>query len=685
LRLFPAPANLLTGTHNWKLETFMLRKCCFLLILLFVQIAGAQDDALNLPTELYVLTNSGFAQQYGLGLAGLTTVTPEDTFVLDVGAAPDGNWLAYRTEAGLTLLNMYTDEQIQVEGATAGIPPVRGEGDTIAWSPDGDAIVYTTPYGARAHFTGSSTFLDLPQGELRQLIWSPGGGFLAAQADQNIWWLFRREADNLILHGAIPSALDVVWANDSQLLFTPADGGLIRMDLAAANAQTVLLDNTWIYRLPYPLGDGSILMYGRQKSNNSVPEGSGQLLSLPPGATQTQPMSENAIDLTGLQWTPGGQLLIAFRGGVMAAVIPATGQGLTLPVADAVAYTWGAPPLEKATSLNLPYNGYFIADGAEGIKQVWWLPADGSFPQAITEAEADVETFAISPDEFSVAYTSGGQLWLRNFSNGSAAQPLVDLSGARVEHIHFSPDGTRIAYDTFIDDHTAYGGVWMIPTSGGEAQQILVNATGGDAPAGAEPGLPPYYVAPQFAPNLNAMLVIIGDTETSDYGIVDLSSGQVVNRVDLGDFDQPLWLPDGRVLSYTRDALHGSATIDPQKVVLFNPADNTQMELASLPYPALILSVSPLPDGRARLVIGSYAQGPQALRVVDMDTSSGGLAATGAGGGFMLNPVLSPDGTVLSGITHPNGSLTLRDVSTGRQVLLLDPPGVVGKFQWGTG
>jgi outer membrane beta-barrel protein len=35
------------------------------------------------------------------------------------------------------------------------IPPIRGRGDTMAWSPQGDALAYTTPYGARIayHFT----------------------------------------------------------------------------------------------------------------------------------------------------------------------------------------------------------------------------------------------------------------------------------------------------------------------------------------------------------------------------------------------------------------------------------------------------------------------------------------------------------------------------------------------------
>src|SRR5690242_18554141 len=138
----------------------MIRKFLFIIgVLLLAATVHAQEDGLNLPTELYVLTNSGQVQQYGIGTAGLKTVTPDDEFVLDFGVAPDGTWLAYRTQDALKLLNMYGGTPETLEGATAGIPPVRGRGDTLAWSPVGDAMVYTTASGGRAYFMGSKTFL----------------------------------------------------------------------------------------------------------------------------------------------------------------------------------------------------------------------------------------------------------------------------------------------------------------------------------------------------------------------------------------------------------------------------------------------------------------------------------------------------------------------------------------------
>ena len=71
---------------------------CFALLL----IAGPllAQDGLNLPSALYVLTAEGRVDRYGLGAEGVRMITPEDEFVIDFGVAPDGNWLAYRTEIG---------------------------------------------------------------------------------------------------------------------------------------------------------------------------------------------------------------------------------------------------------------------------------------------------------------------------------------------------------------------------------------------------------------------------------------------------------------------------------------------------------------------------------------------------------------------------------------------------------
>jgi hypothetical protein len=648
----------------------MMRKLLFIIItLLITSMVYAQEDGLNLPTELYVLTNSGQVQQYGVGIAGIKTVTPEDQFVVDFGIAPDGSWLAYRTQDGLKLLNIYSGSAEDVEGTTAGLPAVRGQGDTIAWSPSGDALVYTTGSGGRVYFTGKKTFLDLPQGQFTQIIWSPTGSYLAAEADENIWWLYRREGDNLILHGAIPSALGLAWAGDTQVVFAPGDGGLIRMDLAAANAQSTLLDNTWDYALPTRAADGTILVFGRQKEAEDVPVGSAVLLGLAADSPSIENLSQAAVDLTGLGWAPGGNLLIALRGGVMALVIPSSGQGLTLPVSEAVAYSWGPPPIEVVTGLELPADGFFLAESVEGFKQVWRLPQNGESSTPVTNAPADVTAFAVSPNQRNVAYASGGQLWLQALTGGDA-QSLATIA-TETRHITFSPDETRIAYDTLSTEEQPAGGIWQVSASGGEPEQLLING-----PAGQAVNAPPFYRDPQYATNINALLVAVGGSETTSYAVLDLST---LESLDIGAFDQGHWLRDGNILGYG----NGVGIGDPpatQDIAIVTPADGTRRMLISLGNPAHVVSMRDI-NGKTRLVLGNYGSGPQPLSVVDLDASTGGMSAP-INAGFMANPLLSPDGNFVAGQRHPDGPLMFRDLTTGKTTTIIDPPTTSG-FVWG--
>ncbi len=83
---------------------------------------------------------------------------------------------------------------------------------------------------------------------------------------------------------------------------------------------------------------------------------------------------------------------------------------------------------------------------------------------------------------------------------------------------------------------------------------------------------------------------------------------------------------------------------------------------------------------RARLILGSSLIGPRALNVADMLTTTGAISAVGYGG-FMVSPVISPDGRYVAGQTHEKGALTVRDMQTGKQMVLAAPPQISG-FSW---
>lgn len=319
-----------------------------LLIMFWTISVQAQGDALNLPADLYVLSNDGRVDRYGQGAAGVNTVTPDDLFVIDFGVAPGGDALAYRTEESLSILNISTGESRALDTEQSSVPPLRGRGETLAWSPQGDALAATTLEGGRVYFgvndaAAPATALDLREGAFYQFIWSPDGAYLAGEVADNIWWVYRREADNLVLHSALPSSLGLAFASDFELAFAPAEGGLYLMNLREANAQFLLLDNTWDYRLPTLASPGLLKFFGRQKDDTMIADGFGRLLGLESGVSEIQSLGQVAIELAGLQWASGGSLTASLHDGTLALVEPVNGATFVLPVENVVAYGWGPP------------------------------------------------------------------------------------------------------------------------------------------------------------------------------------------------------------------------------------------------------------------------------------------------------------------------------------------------------
>ena len=335
----------------------MLRRFEYLIVIMFIGLLiaapSAAQDGLNLPADLYVLVNDGQIRRYGVGAGGVTDLTPASLFIIDFGIDSLGNRIAFRTESGLFVIDIASGGQPQqIEGVAADVPPYRGVGNTIAWSPNGDAIAYTTTYGARVYFDtgGTVAFVDLKDGIFKSLSWSPGGTFLAAEAEtapnsaDSVWWIYRRDGYDLVLTSIIPSSVGTAWVSDSEIVFAPVDGGLRLMSLDQANAQAVLLDASVVYRLPALNAQDALVFFGRDPNDENVPDGYGRLLQLARGAQQLQTIGEVPISLSGLRWAPGGSLLLAFQGGVIALYDPSTGLGFPLPIENVVAYAWGPAP-----------------------------------------------------------------------------------------------------------------------------------------------------------------------------------------------------------------------------------------------------------------------------------------------------------------------------------------------------
>jgi hypothetical protein len=317
----------------------------------------AQYTAPALPPALYVLNNAGQVSQLDMSALTITPITPPpetpDAFIVDLGIDALGERLAYRTAGGLFIRDLASGAVRAVEGSAAGLPAFRGRGETIAFSPQGDALAYTTLTGGRVYFDpaltttpgGLPVFTDLREGVFVNFSWSPGGTYLAGEVEGGIWWVYRREGTALMLTSVVTSASGIAWVSDTALVFAPLDGGLRQMRLDAANAQDVLLDDTVVYALPALNIDDALVFFGRAKNDAATPPGFGRLLRLQRGSPVVETLSEVQVALAGLRWIPGAELLLAFQGGALALLEPISGEILTLPYADAVAYAWS--PLDR--------------------------------------------------------------------------------------------------------------------------------------------------------------------------------------------------------------------------------------------------------------------------------------------------------------------------------------------------
>lgn len=641
-----------------------------LCVLLLTGIIRAQDG-LDLAAPLYLLTNNGQVQRVGLGREGVSTVTPPETFVVDFGVAPDGNWLAYRTEKGLYIRNIYTEEATTLEEGTADLPPSRGHGDTLSWSPVGDMLVYTTAYGARVYVNtpNTPTFADLREGLFVNLQWSPNGAYLAAEAEGNIWWVYRRESNALILTSAIPSSVGLAWVSPTELVFAPADGGLIRMNLAAGNAQTILLDDSWRYSLPAIQSDGTLMVFGAQKTDTAVPEGSGRLISLAPNTPRSNALSETVMELNGSLWDPTGKLILALRGGVLALIVPTSGEGFPLPFADVVAYTWGPTPAASVNGMGLTAEGAFLAADGNNVQQVWRLPADSTPPVQVTSSIVDVTAYVVSPGGRDVAFVSDGKLWLQGFTTPNEPKQLADKA-AFASDLAFNPNGKQVAY-VLPNSDGVQGGIWLVSTTGGDAKVILPHGAPNNPPTAS-------FGQPVFAPNINGLLVTRSAANYPEaLMLIDLNTFEAQ---EIGVASKAIWLQNGFVLAYNSGLGYASAS-DQQIIYRIDPARPAEAaKIAAIPQPARIVAMQDVVAARARVVLGSFLIGPRALNVADMLTTTGAISAVGYGG-FMVLPVISPDGRYLAGQTHAKGALTVRDLQTGKQVILAAPP-EMSAFSW---
>lgn len=628
-----------------------MRRLLLLLLLGLLLIPASAQDGLNLPTELYILLNEGTIERYGLGVSGVEQIEPSDQFIVDFRVAPDGNWFAYRTENGLFMRNMFIEDSTrQIEDDRASFPAIRGRGETMAWTNDSDALAYTTEYGGRVHFLDTGAFADLLTPDLLDLKWSPDGGFLAAGATQNVWWIFRRNGDVMDLTAAIPYSFGVDWLAEGQILYAPEEGGLTILDVAEGNFQTQLLGNGNNYFLPTIAQSGVVRVFVGSITSARLVE-----LDIVTGEAQDVAIAE--LDISNARWAPNSELLIIFQGGALALIEPISGAGFTLPITTTASYTWGAVKPQTVDSVAVSQEGHFITPDTTAIAQVWRLPADNTAPKPITSAEMDVSEFAIAPDSSQLVYVSNSSLWLLDLAGEepTEAEEVVMLGLGKDINPAWSPDSGVIYYR---DDQDGASGIWIYDTASGESALFVADADGiaftNPAPANGVPAIMlnrgnELVFADTNTGDVNTV-GILGDGEFLE-GTSILANGRLIRGLDSGT---------GLILADANDY-----SIRPQILVPILGTLRVEDYIA-------------LDETTIRVLIRRRSPGEVIVLDVPRD---GSTPSTVANVGYITNPKLSRDGTAIAGLTSVGGQLVIIDLNTFERVRL-SGLNQVSNFSW---
>jgi hypothetical protein len=182
------------------------------------------------------------------------------------------------------------------------------------------------------------------------------------------------------------------------------------------------------------------------------------------------------------------------------------------------------------------------------------------------------------------------------------------------------------------------------------------------------------YSQPRFAPNINALLVTVSSPANIAYAMLDPVSGELVS---VGQYEAVNWMADGRILAFGENALFHAAELAIVDLAATPPAKTTVFSADSaIIYDARVTTPSTL----GMIVADIHRAGPSALRLVETPVT-GGDAEIIADIGVMLDPIVSPDGGFVAGLTFPEGKLVIYNVTDGGQTALR-APNPISDFRW---
>ncbi len=178
----------------------------------------------------------------------------------------------------------------------------------------------------------------------------------------------------------------------------------------------------------------------------------------------------------------------------------------------------------------LPSSLYFL-DGPSEEAQLWRLERDGFTRMQITDEDAGVDEFAVSPAAGTIAFVSNNQLFLmdgdgenrrlvadgRQVDRGTEESYFRNIVGNPV----FSPDGQTLAY--------AFDGLHLYNLATGEDQHVLTNL--GNLLGEPFVFAKEVYVPGPWSPDGSQLLIIMSYYEGSTLAVMELDAEEPFRRL----------------------------------------------------------------------------------------------------------------------------------------------------------
>jgi Tol biopolymer transport system component len=178
----------------------------------------------------------------------------------------------------------------------------------------------------------------------------------------------------------------------------------------------------------------------------------------------------------------------------------------------------------------LPSAVYYLR-GRDGQAQVWRLAADGVTKHQVTNEEAGVQEFAVSPADGSLAIITANQLFLVSvesqdrilIADGSIVDPNIEdyVFHGFVSDPVFSPDGAILAY--------SFNGLHLYDLAAGEDKHVLTNL--GNLLGEHFVFSKEVYVPGPWSPDGSKLLIIMSYYEGSTLAVMDMSAEQPFTRL----------------------------------------------------------------------------------------------------------------------------------------------------------